>query len=206
MDAAPTDSWDTVADAIRAGAQVDLEAGAPGGLYLAAAAGADGLFLATSRPFPKGGYADPVIELGSLAVVLGADRVAIGVTGRAWSLDDPIPPVSDEGDLRQRVLTTILADGHGHLDPVVTTATWPFELVGHEVSWGERLELGPPEGWLAGAATLLLTGRAELLATATPQRVRDQFERCLKLGHDIGITAAGAVRLFPQLAEDLAGT
>src|SRR5687767_6035135 len=75
---------------------------------LAAFAGDEPLLVAWWRPFPKGGYADPLIELLALACPLGADRVAQSLAGRATSLDDPIAPVvAGVGDLRQRVVHVV---------------------------------------------------------------------------------------------------
>lgn len=45
-----------------------------------------------------------MIELLALAMALEADRLVFATAGRLTSLDDPIPPVTDGADLRQRTV------------------------------------------------------------------------------------------------------
>lgn len=106
---------------------------------LCAHRGDDPLFLALLRPYPKGEHLEAVEELLTLALPLGADRIAFCSTGRAWSMDDPVPPVSSDGDIRQRVLIVGQGDalnrgqGHGNTEgpnddeSVFRSYLWPVE-------------------------------------------------------------------------------
>src|SRR5690606_2934864 len=103
--------WDEVEQWLKEEAEADLLAGQDSARpCLAAYRGHEPLFVAFLRRFEKGRYHDAVIELLALAIPLQANQLAMSMTGRAWSLDDPIVPVSEEGDLRQRVLMIESAD------------------------------------------------------------------------------------------------
>lgn len=52
-----------------------------------------------------------LIEAGVAPAALGADRFHLAVTGMAWSPLDPIPPVTDDVDLRQPVFIMFAAYG-----------------------------------------------------------------------------------------------
>jgi hypothetical protein len=88
--------WDEVEQFMIAEAERDLEAGNEVRPCFAAFACEAPLVLAFLRPFPKGGYHDPLIELLALAAPLNADRLKLSLSGRAWSMDDPIPPVDPD--------------------------------------------------------------------------------------------------------------
>jgi hypothetical protein len=147
------DDWAEVERFLQAEAEADLAAGAEMARpCLVALDGPALLFLGFLRPFGKGDHHAPITELLDLAVRLRADRLALAITARAWSLDDPIPPVADGVDLRQRVLMIerVAAPGaagdHRSIlipfdDPVPETP----------VRWGERRELDGGEGWIADA-------------------------------------------------------
>ncbi|WP_336250108.1 hypothetical protein [Stomatohabitans albus] len=96
---------------------------------LCAHRGNDPLFLALLRPYPSGDHIVAIEEQLTLATALGANRIAFCSTGRAWSANDPVPPVCDDGDLRQRVvMVTQAALGHPSTDtPTDTTYLWPLE-------------------------------------------------------------------------------
>jgi hypothetical protein len=149
-------------------------------------------FLAFLRPFEKGCYADPMIELLALAMPLGCDRLALSIGGRVWSLEDPIPPVSDEADLRQRALVLYYVDGTG---PVVSDSVLhPFDLVDGAVVWAPPVgDLGGAQGWIPEALRLSVERREEL-ATGDAE-IRRQAARCERLGHE--------VHLGPEVAERL---
>lgn len=150
---------------------------------LVAYRGQQPLFTAWVRSFAKGEYAGPVTELLALAGGMGADRLALAIAGRAWSWEDPIPPVVDGvGDLRQRVLSILMVDGSGH--PLVEDAVLcPFEVARDKVHWAPRMRPGPSEGWLQQALRVCVEARGELQDSA--RDVADQALRCLRLGHEI---------------------
>jgi hypothetical protein len=161
---------------------------------LVALAGADPLLLAFVRPFARGEYHKPLIELFALAAPLAADRLVLSLTGRAWSMLDPIPPVDDElGDLRQRVLTIETADGAGD-DVTSSTLILPFDLGAGSVRWGEPARLGAGEGWIPEAMARTVRARGEF-AGWRPEQIRAQATRCLALGHGLALCEAAAERM-----------
>lgn len=100
--------------------------------------GPDPLFLALIRPYEQGDHLEPVREVLTLAEVLGADRLAFCSTGRAWSMHDPMPPVCDAGDLRQRVIIVCQADASEAFGKteLIHSYLWPLEecLAGNKPS------------------------------------------------------------------------
>ncbi len=118
-------TWDRLADLHRWYAELDAPDPRP---HLAAFAGDHACVLIGLRPFAPGAYQGPLVEAMALALPLGADRVSVALPGRAWSLDDPVVPVSDDGDLRQRVLTQCTVDGHRQVTPRVTMRLHPFDV------------------------------------------------------------------------------
>lgn len=141
-------------------------------------------FLAFLRWFPKGEYADPMIELLSLAMVCDADRLAFAVAGRLTSLDDPIPPVTADKDLRQRAVIVEYADATG--DALARHCLiHPFDHAGGAVTWGATVRLPSGTGWIPEVIGLCVQRRGELARAATAHDVRAQAERCLALGHDL---------------------
>lgn len=162
---------------------------------LAAFAGQRGLLLADLRPFEKGRYAEPLIELLALALPLGADRLAVAFGGRAWSLDDPpTPMVPGDPDLRQRILTIHRADGAG-LRVRSEAVMWPFELADGAVTWHPPLHTDEAvAGWIPEALNKAVEHRERL---GQPAEVAlAQAERCARLGH--------RVHLSPEVGERLA--
>lgn len=155
----------------------------------------DGLsFFAFLRWFPKGAYADPMIELLSLAMALGTDRLAFSITGRLTSLEDPVPPVTDDGDLRQRALIVESVDGAAG-PPRQHSMIHPFTVVGGRVAWSEPLRLTGGQGWIADALRLSVERRRDLTRLATDDDIRAQVVRCADLGHDLYLGAAVQERL-----------
>lgn len=182
-----------VVELLRAVADLALRSEGEVRPLLVAGEGERPLLYAELRPFPKGRYHDALIELMALALPLGADRVAVGMTGRLWSLDDPIPPVvGGVGDLRQRALVLELIDGHRR---AVTNRTLlvPFDLRDGEVVWDEPSDPGPGEGWIPAALRVLVEGRQELAVDLA--QIRDQAVRCLALGHRLVLLGPVADRL-----------
>ena len=160
---------------------------------LVAFCGETALLVAFLRSFAKGEYADPLIELLALTAPLGADRLALSIAGRAWSLEDPVvPAVPGVGDLRQRVLTVHCVDGT--CKPArVTSALHPFLREGGCVRWDPPLRPGGGEGWLVSALRLAVERREALSAPA--REIRRQARRCVDLGHALALTDAGAARM-----------
>lgn len=161
---------------------------------LVAFTGDDALFLATLRPFAKGAYHEPMIELGALAMAAGANRLACSFGGRAWSLQDPIPPVvrdlGDAGDLRQRVVLVHVVDASRsrlrsvhHVRPVRGPDT--------ALRLDEPQVHGEGTGWLADAlAIFAANGRAR-----PDETLIEQVIRCERLGHSLAWGDVGLARL-----------
>jgi hypothetical protein len=185
--------WGEVEQFMIAEAERDLKAGNEVRPCFAAFAGEAPLVLAFLRPFPKGGYHDPLIELLALAAPLNADRLTLSLSGRAWSMDDPIPPVDpDFGDLRQRILEVESVDDNaGRLQS--SSALFPFDLIDGTVRWGETIRLGSGEGWIPGALKIAVRKRHKF---RTPlDEIRKQAERCVLLGHLVALSPTVADRL-----------
>lgn len=143
------------------------------------------LALLDLRPFPRGGVHAPVVEAVAGLLALGADCFAAALPGRAWSVADPIVPVSDDGDLRQRVLllTTV--------QPGTAPATWlrPFDLADGVLVWHDPVDGdGGGEGWVPHA----LQVAADSDWTPDPPAAQDQLARCVRLGHRVLLAPAGA--------------
>jgi hypothetical protein len=149
---------------------------------LVAFAGATLRFVAWVRPFPKGKYAKPLTELFALAAPLDCDRLMLSMSARAWSLDDPIPPVTEDADLRQRLLLLYVVDGSG--DDVESRAVaYPFELGSDGPVWAARRTLGKGEGWIPGAMEVMVRSRDEMRAPLP--EIAKQAARVARLGHDL---------------------
>jgi hypothetical protein len=174
-------------------ARRDLEAGADVRPCFVALAGDQRLFLAFLRPFAQGEYLDPLVELIALAAPLGADRLAFSISGRAWSLDDPIPPVlPGVGDLRQRVLTIVEADGSSGSARPVTTGI-PFDLVEGQVRWGTPFHGDDTVSAIPAALATAVRNRNEI--RGTDREIRAQAERCVALGHLVALAGPIHARL-----------
>lgn len=185
--------WDDVEAYLVAEADLDLTESADVRPCLVAFAGDEPLLVAFLRSFAKGEYADPLIELLALAAPLGADRLALSIAARAWSLDDPVVPVVPGlGDLRQRVLTIHAVDGAGG-NTAVTSALHPFTHEGGRTIWEAPLRHPGGEGWLVSALELAVERREALVASASD--IRRQARRCVDLGHALALTDQGALRM-----------
>lgn len=174
--------WEDIDDLFVQWAAEDLEETGEIRPGLAAFAGERPRFLAWLRPFPKGAYHKPLIELFALAGPLDADRLAVSMPARVWSLDDPIPPVSADGDLRQRALVVHLVDGACG-QPRGVTVFHPFQQDDDGPSWQEPRRLSGGEGWVFSATELAITSRKRLRATDAD--IREQAVRVSRLGHDL---------------------
>jgi hypothetical protein len=185
--------WEDVERFLRDSAEEDLTNRGEVASCFVAFRGEDPLLLAYLRPFPKGGYADPIIEVAALAAPLGADRMAVAMGARAWSLDDPIAPVAPEGDLRQRVVVVHGVDGAGGA-PRPFGTIWPYSEEGGAVGWGPPLRSDDAEGWIPAALATMVGAARRIDVTA--EDLARQAARCLWLGHDL--------RLAPSVEERLA--
>jgi len=189
-------SWAHTEEFLLQQAADDLSAGLDVRPCLVAYDGDDALFVAFLRSFAKGAYADPVIELLALAGPLGADRLALSVGARAWSLDDPIPPVLDgEGDLRQRVVCITRAEAVAGAAEA-SCSMHPFTVESGTVAWAPVLREPGGVGWLPEALALAVEHRGAMRASRA--QIRRQARRCVALGHLLALGDAGAERLERQ--------
>jgi hypothetical protein len=187
--------WDDVEDLLVEMAGHDLAGCDEVNPALAAWRGSNMCFLAFLRPFAKGAYRQPLIELLALAVPLGADRLALSMGARAWSLNDPIPPVSADGDLRQRILVIEAVDAAGG-DPQRRTVVVPFEVRETAVIWGPRASQEVSVGWL-GEALCSAVGPAMRSALRSGDAdIARQARRVVELGHDLYLDLDVAERLL----------
>lgn len=188
--------WTDVDDLHRWLADLDAPDPAP---HLAAYAGDELLVLVRLRPFAPGAYQGPLVEALALALPMGADRVSLALPGRAWSLDDPVPPVTAGADLRQRVLTQVTVDGHQSGHPDVRMALHPFCIDGATpgtgLQWEASIDPGPGEGWIPDALATLIDARDDIAAGGGIDERRRQVARLQELGHLVVLTAAGRDRL-----------
>jgi hypothetical protein len=149
----------------------------------------DGPLLAAFwRPFAKGDYEQPFVELMALASPLGADRLALSMGARAWSLADPVPPVLPEADLRQPVLCIHTADAT--VTPTARSgALFPYDVAGGAVHWGEPLR-DVATGWIPEALAIAAEAADTMLAPLPA--IREQARRCVELGHTVYLAPAVA--------------
>ena len=194
-------TWESIEGFLIADAEHGLRATDEAAPCLVAFAGSTPLLLAHVRPFSKGEYHGPLVELLALAAPLGADRLMLSITGRAWSLGDPIPPVDPElGDLRQRVLTVESVDGVARR-PRSATLILPFERGEDTVRWGEPVRMSGAEGWIPEALTRAVRMRRSF-RDASVGAVRQQLLRCADLGHTVALGAAVVERLGGVASHD----
>ena len=192
--------WEDVDEAMVAMAHDDLTAGRDVEPMFAAFAGDQLRFFAFLRPFAKGEYDDPLIELCALAMPLDADRLGVSFSGRVWSFDDPIPPVSADADLRQRALVCVFVDGTRG-KPREETVFHPFDAgVDGNVTWHDPQRVDGGVGFIPAALVLAVRKRHEL--RDDDAAICRQALRCVALGHDLHLdpqlhdrlSAAGALR------------
>lgn len=179
--------WEDLDAFLMGEAAHDLEAGAEMARpCLAAYRGEAPCFIAFLRDFEKGEYADPMIELLALAAPLDCDRLALAISGRAWSFDDPIPPVTDDVDLRQRVLVIERADAsRGRSRSTSLVVPYDDPVPGQPVRWHEPRDLGASEGWISGALALAVSTKYRREMRAPLGDIAAQAARVDLLGHDV---------------------
>ena len=172
--------WDDVEGLFVSSADADLRGQGDAQPAFGAFAGERLLFLAWLRPFAKGDHVDPLIELLALAMSLNADRLALRMSARVWSLDDPIPPVSEDADLRQQALALTFVDGVDG-DVRMWTVIHPYDLDGDGPTWRAPQRLDGGEGWIGQALRFSVRERDKLATDA--KGVGQQAVRVAALGH-----------------------
>jgi hypothetical protein len=191
----PPRSWDEAGATLLALANADLDRGGDPLPSLLAFEGDDPLGLVALRPFGPGELLQPLVEVLALLVPLGADRLALLLPARAWSAEDPIVPVTDEGDLRQRVVLLTTADAHGRACRT-RTSIHPYDAVGGRTRWGDPLHpAGTPDAPVVSALAALLDERRRLTEDAEDVAVAAQLARVLLLGHELALAPPASARL-----------
>lgn len=137
------------------------------------------------RPHGDREYQDPLVEALALLVPLGADRLTLLASGRIWSLDDPIPPVTGDGDLRQAVAMVVSVDRHERVEPATATVLFPFDrLASGVVVWQDRVEIDEEgEGPIPTLLRVIL-GEGDGYHSDELTLGR-QALRLIRLGHDL---------------------
>ncbi len=172
----------------------DLEAGLDVRPCLVAMSREERLFVAFLRAYEREDALDALIELLALAAPLGADRLALSRSGRAWSLLDPVPPgVPGSQDLRQRVRVLVEVDDSRGAS-VTCGVVVPFHLEDGSVRWEAPMVVEESTSAVAAALALAVEGRGEL--AASDREIRRQARRCVRLGHLLGF----AEPVFERLA------
>lgn len=149
------------------------------------------------RPFAPGSHQGPLVEAMALVLPMGADRVSVALPARVWSLDDPVPPVTPDVDLRQRVLMQVTVDGHGRAHPQVRTRLHPFAVPDDSspgFDWDDAVDPGPGEGWVPDALAAMVEAREDIGTGSLVERQR-QLVRLDELGHDVLLAPLGRRRL-----------
>lgn len=198
LDTPPLRSWSDVDTFLLDDATRDLAVGVGPLPTLAAAIDDEVVALGTLRPFDDTGPVPALVEQLALLLPLGVNRVALRLSGRAWSTLDPIPPVTDAGDLRARVLVLVQADGVTHpcrissrlheLREEPTSQGW---TLGDAIVDAEEEPAAP----LIEALGILMDRRDELEGDVTGASLVAQLGRILLLGHELALTPELAFRL-----------
>lgn len=198
LDTPPPLLWTEIEPFLLDGASHDLAVGVGPLPTLAAAIDEDVVALGVLRPFDDTGPVPALVELLALLLPLGVNRVALRLSGRAWSTLDPIPPVSDSVDLRARVLVLVQADGlprpcsiSTQLHEVQPAATAPGWTLGAPLVDTEVAPVAP----LIEALGILLDRRDELEGDVTGATLIAQLGRVLLLGHELTLAPELAARL-----------
>ncbi len=177
--------WHDIADHLRALATVDLDGG--GSVHPTVVAYDRSRYLVgiQLRPHPPGAYHDPMIEALALAVPLGADRLAFVCGGRVSSLDDPTPPVTDDGDPRPTAVVVVTVEPRaGRVRGRTSIHRYRRDEAGALV-WGRRERIDAAgDGWIGRCLTVSVGSRHELASTG-PLEVGRQALRMLRLGHGL---------------------
>lgn len=154
------------------------------------------------RPHDDGEYREPIVEALALLVPLGADRIVFLGSGRVWSLEDPIPPVTRDADLRQSVAVVVSVDRHERPDPTMTSVLFPFDrLQSGLVVWREPVEIDEEGDGRIPTILRLIVGEGDRYPY-DELTVGRQALRLLRLGHDLCLPDGEAAH--PRLARCLA--
>ncbi|MFU8839181.1 MAG: hypothetical protein ACNA8R_00480 [Nitriliruptoraceae bacterium] len=199
----PVSTWDEVPAYLLEVAHRDLGVAPVPLPSLVAFAGDRPIAIGVLRPFDANGPVPALIELLALLLPLGVDRLALTLTGRAWSSEDPVPPVCEDGDLRQPVLVLITADASR--GTCALTSELRAILPEDDPSAGWRLGEGLtgdelPEAPLVDALRILLDHRDELTDETSDEALVTQLGRILLLGHALALAPEPTERLVRSSA------
>jgi hypothetical protein len=189
-EAAPPRSWTDATDTLLAFASDDLDAGGVPLPMLVAFEGDEPHALVTLRPFEPGEMLQALVEILSLLLPLGADRLVCSLPARGPT------GTGHEQELDARYLLLITADGH--VGPCRTDlALCPGEPTAQGWRWGQPVpELADPHNPLPAALSVLLDARDELVTGPSGElRLAAQFGRVLLLGHELVVAPRLARRL-----------
>lgn len=191
--------WDAAIDTLLTEAADDLDAGGVPTATLHAYHGDHLLATVMLRPVESGGSVQALIEVLALLLPLGADRLALCLPGRAWPVDDPLPPVDAQLDLRQPVLVIGTIDGTRR-PARATMSVHALHLDDHGWRWTDTLDAQVvDDAPVIDTARRLLDGRDVLdVADDGDLRVAAQLGRVLLLGHLVALSPAAAARLRRQ--------
>jgi len=180
----------------------DLDRGADPVPTLLAFAGDRALGFVGLRPFTEGELPQALIEVLALLLPLGADRLAFGACGRVWSTADPIVPVCDDGDLRQRAITITIADGHATPSPTLSGSVHPFHVEAGELTLLPPVDAPAtsaadeaPAGSLPVLLSAAVSRGADLTDLAGPSDLVAQLGRVMLLGHQLMLAPEPAAHL-----------
>lgn len=197
----PPRTWADASPALLAAASEAIDAGRAPEPMLIAFAGEEAQAVVTLRPFGPEEVLRAFVEVLSLLLPLGADRLACALPTHDRPLTDggqppPDAPAIEGGELTSRLLLIITADGHDG-SCRTDTAVVPGRWTGEGWRWQEPLAGGPAAPMpLAPALTVLLDARDDLVTGAGSElRLAAQFGRVLLLGHELAIAPELADRL-----------
>jgi hypothetical protein len=197
----PTLRWaDAPADLLHLAA-TDLDSGCTPAPTLVAFRGDDALALVGLRPFERDELLQALLEVLALLLPLGADRLGLALTGRAWRLDDPIVPVVGDVDLRSPVLILTLVDGHDG-PSTASSSVHPVHVDDDGWRWLGTLDTGDeaPEAPVIDALRRLVDARHDVVRTSTSDELGLQFGRILLRGHVLLLTPLAAEQLEERVA------
>ena len=136
------------------------------------------------RPFPPGGMHRPLTEAMAALAGVGCTGIVAAFPGRAWSMQDPIPPVTEGVDLRQRVVVVTSARRGDRPACVVL----PFEADADGLRWLSVLAMPGPDERIGRMLEVTVMHEFD----ATVEEASRQLARCVALGHTVAMAGAGA--------------
>lgn len=197
----PVSTWEEVPGYLLELAHRDLDLGSEPLPSIAAFAGDEPVAVGVLRPFDRSGPVPPLIELLALLLPLGVDRIGLTLSGRAWSLADPIPAVCEDGDLRPQVLLLLYADASSGACTIDTElrAILPDDEPGWRLS-PPVAAAESPDAPLLDALRVLLDHRGEMEGEVTDHALVGQLGRLLLLGHALALAPEPTDRLVRSSA------